>query len=110
MLAGGRGTSKTASRQLAEGEDFLQGIRFKVAPIAAEWNEWYDLANETLENLKTARANKALQSLIQAATLRVMDGQTAKIAKLQEQSTTDGAELSKLCSKNGKLADELNRV
>lgn len=46
-----REMSKTASRQLG---DSFQALRSKAVVVTAEWDEWYNLANEVSNNLKTS--------------------------------------------------------
>lgn len=53
FLAERRDTSETGIYQLAEGENFLQGLQSKVVFITEERSEWYYLANEaSKKNLK----------------------------------------------------------
>lgn len=110
FLAERRETSKKASPQPAVSEDFLQGLRSKVCAITAKQNEWYDLANEASEKLKTAEANVALHPSLQEATLKEIGAHTAEVAELQEQLTARSAKLSELLAKVGMLADELGQV
>lgn len=81
VLGERREMGDTASRQFAEGEDFLQGQRSKDASITAERKEWYDYTNEGSENLETADSDVALQLLHWEATLKKMDACTVEIAE-----------------------------
>lgn len=75
-------TSKTANPQLAEGEDFHEGLRFKNVAISAKRNEWYGLAKEGSQELKTAEADVTLYLSPQEAALEAMNAHTAEITEL----------------------------
>lgn len=63
-------TSKTASRQLVHGAEFLQGLRSEVVAKTAEQNQLSDFANKTWEELKTAETDVALQLSLWKAALK----------------------------------------
>lgn len=78
-----RETIETVSRQLSDGEDAFQILRSRVVAIIAERDDWYNLASETSEKLGLAEAEEYLQSSLRAASLEVVDTNTAGISKLQ---------------------------
>lgn len=110
LLAEHRETSESSSHQRAEGEDSLQGLQSDVVAMAAEQNQWFDLANETFGKLKTAEAYVTLQSSLWEAALEEMNAHTVEIAELQEQLTAKSAELSELLAKNSELSAGISRV
>lgn len=65
MLAERRETSQIARRQLADGEEFLQGLQSKAAVATTKINKWHELAAEAVDELKVAQTDVVLQSVLQ---------------------------------------------
>lgn len=103
-------TSKTASRQFADGDDSLQTLCAKVVAITTGRDKWYSLATEISDNPKTAEEDVAPQSPLRTASLKDVDARTAELDELQERLTARNPDLSKLDTQNRNQADESSQV
>lgn len=73
LLAERRGTSTTASPQLAGDGESLQKLRSKVATVTAKLRKWLELATETVEKGKVAKVHVLLQSELWKVAQKAMD-------------------------------------
>lgn len=64
LMSESREMSETASRQLAENGEWLQEIQLKVTTVTPEVCEWHALLNESVVELKVAKADVSLLSKI----------------------------------------------
>lgn len=69
-------------------------------------NEWYDLAIEKAEKLKTAVINVALRSTLRDASLEERVAHTAEMAEAQEQLAAWRSEFLQLSATRTEITDE----
>lgn len=95
---------------MADGEVFLQSFRSKVVAITVEPNDWYSLATEVPDKLKTADADAAILPSLREATLGDTDAHMVELAELQENQTAKDVKLLESDTKNRRLADKWIRI